>query len=150
MEFAAFFAAMFAGHTVGDHWVQSSHQAVCKGGAGWPARRACAAHVASLQATKLVLVGVAWLALDLDLNAWGVALALVVDGASHYWADRRTTLQKLAKAVGKEGFYDQGTDLVNAKGETAPHVGTGRYQLDQSWHILWLVLATDLAVFLSI
>lgn len=143
------FAAMFAGHTVGDHWVQSGHQAVCKGGSGWPARRACAGHVVSLQLTKLALLVPAWFALSLDLNVWAVALAFVVDGVSHFWADRRTTLQRLAKAVGKSAFYDQGTDLVNAKGETAPHVGTGRYQLDQSWHILWLVLATDLAVWLS-
>jgi len=140
------FAALFAGHSFGDHWIQSSHQAVCKGGTGWPARRACAAHVATLQITKFLLVMLAVGLVDLRLNPWAVAGALAVDGASHYWADRRFTLQRLAKGVGKATFYDQGTDLVNGHGECAPHVGTGRYALDQSWHHLWLFVAALIAV----
>lgn len=148
MEFAVFFAAMWAGHSVGDHWVQTGHQAVCKGGAGRPGQWACAKHVGTLQATKLTLLAPAWLLLDLKLTLWAVALAFVVDGVSHYWADRRVTLERLArrKWVNKGAFYDQGIDLVNDKGEHAPHIGTGRYALDQSWHHLRLFASSVLAV----
>lgn len=143
------FAALFAGHSFGDHWIQTSHQAVCKGGPGWPARRACLGHVATLQLTKFLLVMMAVGLVDLRLNVWAVAGALLVDGASHYWADRRFTLERLAgrlQFIGKDEFYDMGTDLVNAAGETAPHIGTGRYALDQSWHHLWLFVAALVAV----
>lgn len=140
------FAALFAGHSFGDHWIQTSHQAVCKGGPGWPGRLACLAHVGTLQLTKFLLVMLAVGLVDLRLNPWAVVGALLVDGASHYWADRRFTLQRLAGRVGKAEFYDQGTDLVNGDGDCAPHVGTGRYALDQSWHHLWLFVAALVAV----
>lgn len=148
MEFAVVFAAMFAGHSVGDHWVQTGHQAVCKGGPGWSGRWACAKHVATLQLTKLVLLVPAALLLNLQLTWGAVALAFAVDAVSHYWADRRTTLERLARRrwVNKGVFYDQGTDLVNAQGVPAPHIGTGRYALDQSWHHLWLFVSAVLAV----
>lgn len=148
MEFAVVFAAMFVGHSVGDHWVQTGHQAVCKGGAGWSGRWACAKHVGTLQMTKATLLAPTWLLLDLKLSLGAVALAFTVDAVSHYWADRRVTLERLArrKWVNKGVFYDQGTDLVNHKGEHAPHIGTGRYALDQSWHHLWLFASSVLAV----
>lgn len=140
------FAALFAGHSFGDHWIQTGHQAVCKGGPGWPGRRACLGHVVTLQATKFLLVMVAIGLVGLRLSPWWLLAALVVDGASHYWADRRFTLEALAGRVGKGGFYDQGTDLVNADGDHAPHIGTGKYALDQSWHHLWLFVAALIAV----
>lgn len=148
MEFAVVFAAMFVGHSVGDHWVQTGHQAVCKGGAGWSGRWACAKHVGTLQMTKATLLAPTWLLLDLKLSLGAVALAFTVDAVSHYWADRRVTLERLArrKWINKGVFYDQGTDLVNHKGEHAPHIGTGRYALDQSWHHLWLFASSVLAV----
>lgn len=148
MEFAVVFAAMFVGHSVGDHWVQTGHQAVCKGGAGWSGRWACAKHVGTLQMTKATLLAPTWLLLDLKLSLGAVAVAFTVDAVSHYWADRRVTLERLArrKWINKGVFYDQGTDLVNHKGEHAPHIGTGRYALDQSWHHLWLFASSVLAV----
>jgi hypothetical protein len=140
------FAALFAGHSFGDHWVQSEHQAVCKGGRDWVGRRACLGHVVSLQATKLLALMLAVGLVSLRLNPWWVLAALVVDGASHYWADRRFTLEALAGHVGKRGFYHQGTDLINGEGDSAPHIGTGKYALDQSWHHLWLFVAALIAV----
>lgn len=148
MEFAVVFAALFVGHSVGDHWVQTGHQAVCKGGPGWAGRWACAKHVGTLQMTKITLLAPAALLLDLRLTWWALALAFLIDGVSHYWADRRTTLEALARQrwVNKGAFYDQGVDLVNDRGEHAPHIGTGRYALDQSWHHLWLFASTVIAV----
>lgn len=143
------FAALFAGHSFGDHWVQTGHQAVCKGGPGWPGRRACLGHVVTLQVTKVLLVFMAVGLVGLRLNPWWALAALLVDGASHYWADRRFTLEALANRlqfIGKGDFYSHGVDLVNHEGNHAPHLGTGRYALDQSWHHLWLFVAALVAV----
>lgn len=148
--FAATFAALFAAHSFGDHWVQTSCQAVEKA-LGNPmapgpvdkraVRRgqlACLRHVATLTATKVLFVGAVFIVFHVKPNWWAVALGFGVDALSHYWADRRWTLQELARFCGKGEFYDQGTDLVDRAGEKRPHIGTGRYALDQSWHHLWL------------
>lgn len=145
-EFAAVFIALFVGHTIGDHWVQTGHQAACKGARTNAGRVACAGHVLSLTATKLVLLAGAWLVLDLELSIGAVALAFVIDAVSHYWADRRFTLEWLADKVGKTGFYHQGTDLVDVNGKAVPHIGTGKYALDQSFHHFWLFVAALIAI----
>ncbi|MFJ3793836.1 transcriptional regulator [Kitasatospora sp. NPDC090091] len=144
--FAAVFIALFAAHQVGDHWVQTGCQAATKGLPGRPGRWACTKHVATLTATKAVLLALAAAVLDLHLTAAGLAIGLGVDAASHWWADRRTTLAALARAVDKTEFYDLGTPAhpnhpVTADGSYAPTLGTGAYSLDQSFHILWLFTA---------
>lgn len=147
-QFAAVFIALYVGHTVGDHWVQTEHQATRKGERGAIGRLACAGHVTTLQVTKMFALTLLFLTLGLSVSGWGVLAALGVDAVSHYWADRRFTLEKFAGKVGKGGFYHQGTDLVNAAGETSPHIGTGKYALDQSWHVAWLFLSAILMVLL--
>ncbi|MER7623913.1 transcriptional regulator [Streptomyces sp. NPDC126503] len=144
--FAAVFIALWVGHAVGDHWVQSSCQAASKGLPGWAGRLACGRHVAGLTATKGVALAPVVLLLDLPLSAAGLTLGLGVDAVSHYWADRRTTLQKLARVCGKAEFYSLGTPghaahPVTAEGRYAPTLGTGAYALDQSWHVAWLGVA---------
>jgi hypothetical protein len=145
--FAAVFIALFAGHSVADHWVQTSCQAIHKGERSRAGQLACLRHVATLSATKWLLVLVAVVPFHVKLNWWQVAVGLLLDAVSHYWADRRFTLEKLARRnwVNKGEFYDQGTDLVNAEGKTRPHIGTGRYALDQSWHHLWLFIGAWVA-----
>lgn len=144
--FAAVFIALYIAHSVGDHWVQSSCQAATKGAPGWTGRAACARHILGLTATKAVVLAPVALLLDLPLTVAGLALGLGLDAASHYWADRRTTLAKLARTCGKAEFYSLGTPShpahpVTAEGTYAPTLGTGAYALDQSWHILWLGIA---------
>lgn len=56
------------------------------------------------------------------------------DAISHYWADRRSTLARLADRLGKGELYALGD------GAAAP-AGTGAYALDQSWHHAWLYIA---------
>jgi hypothetical protein len=144
--FAAVFVALFAAHSVGDHWVQTHHQACAKGGPGWAGRLACGRHVATLTLTKLaVLVPVA-LVLGLQVTVLGMVIGLGVDAVTHYWADRRTPLAQLAKACRKTEFYVIGTaddskHPVTATGAPAMTLGTGAYALDQSWHTLWLLVA---------
>lgn len=144
--FAAVFIVLYVAHSVGDHWVQTSHQAAYKGAEGWVGRLADARHVATLTATKgIVLAPVVWL-LDLDLTYLGLLLGFGVDAVTHWWADRRTTLARLAELTGKAEFYALGTGAhpahpVTARGGPAAHLGTGAYALDQSWHHAWLLVA---------
>ncbi|MFF2464404.1 transcriptional regulator [Streptomyces mirabilis] len=137
--FAAVFVALYVAHSVGDHWVQTSHQSAHKGRPGWVGRLADARHVATLTATKVaVLMPVAWL-LDLRLSALSTVAGLGIDAVTHWWADRRTTLAWLAKVTGKGEFYRLGTPRAGR--DDNPHIGTGAYALDQSFHHLWLLVA---------
>ncbi|MBT1184151.1 transcriptional regulator [Streptomyces sp. CJ_13] len=144
--FAAVFIALYVAHSVGDHWVQTSHQSAHKGLPGWAGRLADARHVATLTVTKLgLLLPVAFL-LGLDLSVLGVVAGLGLDAVSHWWADRRTTLAWLAKVTGKAEFYSLGTPAhpahpATAEGAPSAHLGTGAYALDQSFHHLWLLVA---------
>ena len=144
--FAAVFVALYIAHTVGDHWVQTSCQAATKGQPGWSGRLACGRHVLGLTITKAVVLAPVVLILGLRVTALGLLLGLGVDAASHYWADRRTTLARLATVCGKAEFYSLGMPThpahpATAAGGYAPTLGTGAYALDQSWHILWLGVA---------
>ncbi|MFJ2007928.1 DUF3307 domain-containing protein [Streptomyces chartreusis] len=144
--FAAVFAALYIAHSVGDHWVQTSHQAGTKGEPGWTGRIACAWHVLGLTVTKAVVLTPVILVLHLTVTVLGMTVGLALDAASHYWADRRTTLRRLAHRCNKTEFYSLGTPghpkaPVTHKGAPAAHLGTGAYALDQSWHILWLGIA---------
>lgn len=144
--FAAVFIALYVAHSVGDHWVQSSCQAATKGQSGWTGRLACGRHVIGLTLTKAVLLVPVVIVLGLSVSALGLVLGFTVDAASHYWADRRTTLKRLADRCGKGEFYSLGTPAhpshpVTAEGQYAPTLGTGAYALDQSWHHFWLLIA---------
>lgn len=141
MQVGAVFAALYAAHLVGDFWVQTGRQVARKGLPGWPGRRACAAHVTTYLATQAVALAalVAFAAVDLHLGA--TAAGLAVSGVTHYAADRRAPLRRLADLLdphtGKTALYLLGT---SAPGQ-APCLGTGAHALDQSWHVAWLFAA---------
>lgn len=137
--FAAVFVALYVAHSVGDHWVQTSHQSAHKGRPGWVGRLADTRHVATLTLTKLaVLLPVVWL-MDLRVSVLGIVAGLTVDAVTHWWADRRSTLARLAEVLGLGGFYRLGAP--RAGHDDNPHIGTGAYALDQSFHHLWLLVA---------
>lgn len=137
--FASVFVALYVAHSVGDHWVQTSHQSAHKGRPGWGGRLADARHVATLTATKVaVLLPVVWL-LDLHLSVLGMIAGLGIDAVTHWWADRRSTLAWLAKVTGKGEFYRLGAPRAGR--DDNPHIGTGAYALDQSFHHVWLLVA---------
>lgn len=117
---AEVFVALYAGHMVGDHWIQSDHQAQTKE----HGPKACLAHVATYLITQYAALLLLSLATDLSLNPWALTAGMVVNGATHYWADRRTPLKALAVRTGKGEYWERG----------------GAYQLDQSWHIGWLFI----------
>jgi len=165
-SFAAVAVALFVAHQVADHWAQSSHQAAHKGLPGWKGRLACLEHVASYTLCTTLAVLCTWLLLDLPVTLGGVILGQVISAVTHYWADRRATLQRLAKRLRLGGFYglgsprpvrvlvvdEHGLPAYDADGQPvtvpvdAPALGTGAYALDQSWHYLWLGVAALVTV----
>ena len=125
--FAAVLATLHAAHTVADHWVQTQHQADTKGPPGCPGRLACAAHVATYTATALAaLLAVAWRT-DLTLNPAPTTAGLAISAITHWIADRRIPLRRMADVLHKSPVW-------------LDH-GGGMYALDQSWHIGWLFIA---------
>ncbi|WUI00946.1 DUF3307 domain-containing protein [Spirillospora sp. NBC_00431] len=142
--FPAVFAALYAAHEVGDHWLQTHGQAAGKGARGWSGRLLCARHVAVLTAVKAAAVIAVTMVLALPVNPVAVAVALAVDAVSHYWADRRFTLLALADWAGRTILPGKGEFARLGDGAAAP-TGTGAYALDQSWHIGWLAVAALLA-----
>lgn len=133
------FALLHSGHAAGDFWVQTSACAAAKGRDGWEGRRACAIHVATLTATQCLVLAAGALAVGERLNPRRVAMGLAVNAASHYFADRRTPLRRLAERVGIGEFYGLGQPRPGR--DDNPGLGTGAYALDQAWHIGWLAVA---------
>lgn len=124
--FAAVLLALLAAHQVGDHWLQTSHQALTKGARGRSGALACARHVASYTAATAVTTLAVWTLFGLAIT-WPAFLAgQAVSAITHYWADRRFTLAWLARLTGKADYY---------------HGRGGAYQLDQAFHWGWLVIA---------
>lgn len=131
--------ALLVAHNVADHWIQTDHQAQTKGGAGWRGRLACARHVATYTACTAAVVGLLGVLHLAAFGPWGFVLGQLVSAVTHYWADRRTTLAKLAAALGSASFYRFGAPREGR--DDNPSLGTGAYALDQSWHWLWLLIA---------
>jgi hypothetical protein len=144
--------ALSAAHQLGDQWLQTSHQACNKGGQGWPARRAAAAHVASYTVAGAVAVTIAAHQLRVPLSPGRLALALATNAASHYIADRREPLRRMARLVGR-GEYLQACRVVRQAqsnsgekiqpDETGP--GTALFELDQAWHYACIFVSALIA-----
>jgi hypothetical protein len=129
------YAALHAGHTVGDYWVQTNWCAQVKGKPGVDGQRACALHVAALTATQAAFLTIACHTTGERLSARRVAVGLAVNAVSHYAIDRRDhgVMPHLCKALrryGKEDFAATGEGLA-----------TGAALLDQAWHIGWAAIA---------
>lgn len=127
VTFAVIAPALLAGHHVADYWFQTQHQVDAKGQPGWPGRIACLAHVTTYTAVLLAAVLAAASVSEIHLNWMLVAAGLAVSAATHYWADRRVPLRRLADRLHKSPAW-------------LDH-GGGIQALDQSWHIGWLFIA---------
>ena len=138
--FAVVFVALYAAHTVADHWVQTHHQACGKGAASWRGRLLCAQHVATLSLTQAAAVAAAVWVTGISLSPAAAAAGLAVNAVTHYWADRRSPLLALADWLGRTVIPGKGDFARLGDGAAAP-AGTGAYALDQSWHIGWLFVA---------
>lgn len=137
--FSLAFAALYAAHMVADHWTQTRHQAMTKARPDWSGRWSCAAHVITYTLTALAFLAAASWRTHAPLNPGRCAVALLVSAFSHYYADRRTGIERLARLIGKQGFFDLGAPRAGR--DDNPTLGTGAYALDQSWHIAWLFIS---------
>lgn len=146
VTFGATLPTLLVAHNVADHWVQTSHQAAVKGQAGWTGRAACARHVTTYTTVAAGGVGLVWGLLGLAISPFGFVMGQLVSAVTHYWADRRSTLARFAALVGNAEFY--GLGAPRADKDDNPHLGTGAYALDQSWHWLWLFVAALLTALL--
>lgn len=131
-DLGTLYAALFVSHQLADHWIQTGCQAADKGSDGWPGRIACAKHVTGHMVTSVVCLTVLNL-IGVHVAPGPMAAGLAVVAVTHYWADRRTPLKKLAYRLGKRGFYNLG--------DPTKTLGTGAYSLDQSFHFWWLFVA---------
>lgn len=111
-------AVMIVAHAAGDYWIQTNHQAETKQHHAGN----CALHVLTYCLTQSAFLLVLSLTTGWQPTAWGALAALTVTAVTHYAADRRDPLRKLAVAMGKGGFVDNG----------------GLPLLDQAWHMTWL------------
>jgi hypothetical protein len=146
VTFAVVAVGLLIAHRVADHWVQTGHQAATKGRRDNAGRAACAWHVASYTVVTALVVAALWGAFQLDITWWGFVAGQLVSAVTHYWADRRFTLAGLATAMGKADFYALGAPREGYRDN--PVLGTGAYELDQSWHWGWLGVAAFLTAVL--
>lgn len=125
-RFAALFVTLFVAHHLGDYWVQTDRQAVNKVLPGWRGRLACAEHVATYTGTLLLaLLGASW-RLGMPLGVGQVVIGLATSAVTHYVADRRVPLRRLALVTKRSSrWVDNG----------------GMALLDQAWHLVWLGIA---------
>ncbi|RAJ42818.1 hypothetical protein K353_02495 [Kitasatospora sp. SolWspMP-SS2h] len=129
-RFAAAYALLRAAADVADHWVQSDHQATTKGQhdhnegqSSTAGRAACAAHVATYTATQAAALLAGSRLLGVRLRPGPLAAGLALSAVTHYIADRREPLRRLADATGKANFV-----------RLTDHGMNGAYALDQAWH----------------
>ncbi|WP_190215983.1 hypothetical protein, partial [Kitasatospora indigofera] len=129
-RFAAAYALLRAAADVADHWVQTDHQARLKGQhdhndgqSSAAGRRACAAHVATYTATQAGALLLGSRVLGVRLRPGPAVAALALSAVTHYVADRREPLRRLADATGKSNFVRLTDFGMN-----------GAYALDQAWH----------------
>lgn len=139
-------AALSAAHEVGDQWVQTGHQACTKGEPGRRGQLACAAHVATYSATGALAVWAASRWLGVPMKGRSLAAGLALNAATHYLADRRTPLRRLAALAGNAEYVRRATVVRSehtAAEDTGP--GTAMFHLDQSWHYGWIFASALLA-----
>ncbi|GAA3621418.1 hypothetical protein GCM10022267_04500 [Lentzea roselyniae] len=129
LTFAAVLPALLVAHAVGDRWAQTEHQAVTKGCAGHAGRVACASHVLTYTAVTATVTAIVCVALSLPVSLTGFLAGQAVSALTHYWIDRRTTLAAFVArfAPWKRNYY------ANVPG--------GAEHLDQSAHMVWLLVA---------
>ncbi|MBO0802376.1 MAG: transcriptional regulator [Nocardiopsaceae bacterium] len=125
VTFAVAFAALSAGHWLADYWIQRHSQALRKALPGWAGRRACAGHVASYTLTLGYALAIACTALDVPLSWPHLTAGLGFAAVTHYLADRREPLRRIAARLGKAEYWDDG----------------GAPALDQSAHWACLFIA---------
>jgi hypothetical protein len=139
VTFAVLLPSLLVAHHVGDFWVQTEWQAANKHRPGHTGWTACLNHVCTYTITTAVITGALWGALDLGITPAGFVTGQLISAGTHYWADRRITLARLADLTGHGAFHRFGAPRPGR--DDNPTLGTGAHALDQTWHRFWLFIA---------
>lgn len=129
--FAATGVALYVGHLLGDHAIQTSAWAAAKGQHSHEGRAACAKHVVTLTLAQMCVLAIVAVTTGADFQPAALIVGLALNGWTHYWFDRRFTARALYEAIGKKEFADLGSG--------ANPLSSVAYRLDQDWHTAWLV-----------
>jgi len=144
-QFAAIAITLYVAHHVGDYWVQSDTDARHKGDPGVIGRFHCARHVLTHGVTQAALLLVVIHVLDMHPSDLGIQVGLWTSAITHYVADRRTPLLRIAALIpGKSNFVRLGAP--RAGHDDNSQLATGAWALDQAWHIFWGVWVASLLI----
>ncbi|GAB7052713.1 DUF3307 domain-containing protein [Catenuloplanes indicus] len=129
LTFVVTLLALIVGHQLGDHVMQTDHQASNKAGRGRAAVTAMLGHLAAYHVTVgTVLFVTAW-ALHLQLTWLGVTAGLLFSLVTHAVLDRRAVVRLVLQHTGSREFADQTTPVC------------GMYVADQSLHWACLLVS---------
>lgn len=103
-RFGAVLATLWAAHDLGDHVLQTDHQAAGKAGPGAAGWRAMAGHVGSYHAAQVAALAVTDRALGLGLRPGRVAVAVALSASTHAFLDRRWPVRRALELTGSPGF----------------------------------------------
>jgi hypothetical protein len=120
-------------HQIGDHVLQTDHQAARKAEPGWVGVRAMAGHLLTYHLGAGGLLLGTFAVLGLPLTVTGVAAGLACSAVTHGLLDRRWPVRAMLRAVRASRFAESTSPVC------------GMYQADQAWHRLAL-LASALLV----
>jgi hypothetical protein len=118
LRFATLLPTLWAAHNVGDHLVQTDHQAMRKA-QSW---RAMVGHIIGYQAAQAVAVAAVLAATGLRCNLRALLVGMAFSGATHAFIDRRWPVRWLLRHTGSAGFAEMATPV------------NGPYQADQALH----------------
>ncbi len=119
----ATFIALYAGHMIGDHIVQTDWQAANKAGKGRDAARAMAGHIGGYVAAQTVALVVV-MAAGTPVTFAAALAGLAFSAATHAFIDRRWPVQWILHRTGSRNFAGLTTYGLN-----------GAYLADQALHI---------------
>lgn len=156
--FAAVGLTLYAAHHVGDYWVQRDEDARYKGDPGWVGRVHCLVHVITYVMTQTFFLIILVAGTGVRISSLGLLAGLAVSGVTHYIADRREPLKRLARLIpGKAKFLELGVPApdeiyaidpvgMSRRKVDNPQLATGLWALDQAWHIFWGVWVAALLI----
>jgi hypothetical protein len=120
--FVVTLVVLLVAHQVGDHVVQTDHQASGKAGSGWPALTAMAGHIAGYHVIAVGLLVGTFVVLGLPLTVTGVAAGLAFSAVTHALLDRRWPVTRLLRLLRSPRFAEATTPVC------------GAYTADQALH----------------
>jgi Protein of unknown function (DUF3307) len=104
--FVVALVVLLVAHQVGDHVIQTDHQAAGKAGPGLTALWAMLGHLAGYHAVAAVLLVGTFAVLGLPLTWWGVLAGVAFSALTHAALDRRWPVRAILRRLGSPQFAE--------------------------------------------